>query len=468
VSDHDPSAGLFMPGPDPAGPVADRAPAPAPATLLHRLHPLSPVLRGWRVLAVFAAFAAQNSARGGELLELAVITAAGIPVAVVYGYLSWRFTRFYLDGDNLRIDSGVLFRNQKQVPLARVQAVDILRPLLGRVLGLAELRLDVAGGGKDARLSYLAEGEAHRLRAELLARAAGIDAATPEAPENVLVEVPPARLILALLLSVPVILGVLWLAVSLVAAVWTRELGVLGLNLPVLFGFAGYVYSELVGRYGFTVAQSPDGLRLRSGLLDTRAQTVPPGRVQAVQVVEPWLWRRRGWARLRVNVAGYAGAEDQSSSSILLPVGTREEVHRVLDLVLPPAEGAAPGPEGARGDGVLLQPVPRRARWLAPIAAPRLGLGADGRLLAIRDGRLRRELTLVPHERMQSVRLTQGPLQRRLGLATVHVDLPPGSFAAQARHRDQMQARRLVEDQAGRARAARRIARPDKWMTVRG
>ena len=457
-----------MPGPDPAGPVADRESAPAAATLPRRLHPLSPVLRGWRVLAVFAAFAAQNSARGGGLLELAVTTAAGIPVAVVYGYLSWRFTRFYLDGDNLRIDSGVLFRNQKQVPLARVQAVEILRPLLGRVLGLAELRLDVAGGGKDARLSYLAEGEAHRLRAELLARAAGIDAATPEAPENVLVEVPPQRLILALLLSVPVILGVLWLAVSLVAAVWTRELGVLGLNLPVLFGFAGYVYSELVGRYGFTVAQSPDGLRLRSGLLDTRAQTVPPGRVQAVQVIEPWLWRRRGWARLRVNVAGYAGGEDQSSSSILLPVGTREEVHRVLDLVLPPAEGAAPGREGARGEGVLLQPVPRRARWLAPIAAPRLGVGADARLLAIRDGRLRRELTLVPHERMQSVRLTQGPLQRRLGLATVHVDLPPGSFAAQARHRDQMQARRLVEDQAGRARAARRIARPERWMTVRG
>ena len=435
---------------------------------MNRLHPLSPVLRGWRVLAVFAAFAAQNSARGGGLLELAVTAAAGIPVAVVYGYLSWRFTRFYLDGDNLRIDSGVLFRNQKQVPLARVQAVEILRPLLGRVQGLAELRLDVAGGGKDARLSYLAESEAHRLRAELLARAAGIDAATPEAPEHVLVEVPPQRLVVALLLSIPVILGVLWLTVSLVAAVWTRELGVLGLNLPVLFGFAGYVYSELVGRYGFTVAQSPDGLRLRSGLLDTRAQTVPPGRVQAVQVVEPWLWRRRGWARLRVNVAGYAGGEDQSSSSILLPVGSRAEVHRVLDLVLPPVEGAAPGPEGARGDGVLLQPVPRRARWLAPIAAPRLGVGADARLLAIRDGRLRRELTLVPHERMQSVRLTQGPLQRHLGLATVHVDLPPGSFAAQARHRDQMQARRLVEDQAGRARAARRIARPERWMTVRG
>ena len=112
--------------------------------------------------------------------------------------------------------------------------------------------------------------------------------------------------------------------------------------------------------------------------------------------------------------------------------------------------------------------MPRRARWLAPVSAPRLGLGADARLLAIRDGRLRRELTLVPHERTQSVRLTQGPFQRRLGLATVHVDLPPGSFSAQARHREQMEARRMIEDQAGRARAARRAARPERWMTVRG
>ena len=471
MSEFGPVSDLFaVPGPDAPGPVgATRA---ASAATPRRLHPLSPVLRGWRVLAIFAAFAAQNSARDGGLLELVVITAVGIPVAAVYGYLSWRFTRFYIDGDNLRIDSGVLSRNQKQVPLPRLQAVEVVRPLLGRVLGLAELRLDVAGGGRDAKLSFLAEGEAQQLRAELLARAAGIDAATPEAPEQVLVEVSAQRLIASLLLSIPVILGLLWLVASLVAAVWLRQFGVLGLNVPVLLGFGGYLYSELVGRYGFTVAQSPDGLRLRSGLLDTRAQTVPPGRVQAVQVVEPWLWRHRGWARLRVNVAGHAGGEDQASSSILLPVGTRAEVHRVLDLVLPaptsPRQVEQKPAGGIRGGGVLLHPVPRRARWLAPLAAPRLGLGADARLVAMRDGRLRRELTLVPHERTQSVRLTQGPLQRRLGVATVHLDLPPGSFAAQSRHREQSQARRFVEDQSARARAARRAARPERWMTARG
>ena len=39
---------------------------------------------------------------------------------------------------------------------------------------------------------------------------------------------------------------------------------------------------RVLGEYGFTVAESSDGLRLRHGLLDKRTQTIPPGRVQAV------------------------------------------------------------------------------------------------------------------------------------------------------------------------------------------
>jgi cytochrome P450/uncharacterized membrane protein YdbT with pleckstrin-like domain len=415
-------------------------------------------MRGWRVLAVLAALITQNAVRVGDAGAVALGVAVAIPAAIAYGYLSWRFTRFVVDGDNLRIDSGVLFRSQKQVPLPRLQAVDVVRPLLARLLGLAELRLEVAGGGSDARLSYLSEGESQRLRAELLARAAGIDAATPEAPEQVVVQVPAKRLIAATLLSLPVLAALVWLLASVVLAVQFEALGVLGFNVPVLLGLGGYLVNELVGRYGFTVARSPDGVRLRYGLLDTRSQTVPPGRVQAVQIVEPFLWRRFGWSRLQVNVAGY-GVSSSGESSMLLPVGTGAEVHRVLDLVVPALEATDRDPRE-----LPLRPVPATARWLAPLARPVLGLGYDGRMLAIRDGRLRRTLVLVPHERTQSVRLTQGPLQRRLDLATVHLDVPPGAFAAAARHRQAGEARAAVEAQAERARTARRTAVPDRWM----
>jgi putative membrane protein len=66
---------------------------------------------------------------------------------------------------------------------------------------------------------------------------------------------------------------------------------------------------------------------------------------------------------------------------------------------------------------------------------------------------------------VQSVRLGQGPVQRRLGLATVHVDTTPGPVDAVIRHRPQEQARQLVEDQAQRSRLARRADVPEQWMT---
>ena len=57
--------------------------------------------------------------------------------------------------------------------LAAGQAVDVVQPILARLLGLSELKLEVAGGpGSAVSLAFLKEEEADALRAELLARAA--------------------------------------------------------------------------------------------------------------------------------------------------------------------------------------------------------------------------------------------------------------------------------------------------------
>ncbi|MFD0818893.1 biotin carboxylase N-terminal domain-containing protein, partial [Micromonospora zhanjiangensis] len=50
-------------------------------------------------------------------------------------------------------------------------------------------------------------------------------------------------------------------------------------------------------------------LRIRHGLLETRAQTVPLPRVQAVAATWPLLWRMPGWLRLRLDVAGITPGE---------------------------------------------------------------------------------------------------------------------------------------------------------------
>ncbi len=423
---------------------------------LHRLHPLTPVLRGWKVFAAAVALALQqvyNNDVPPRWLFIGI--AASIPVAAVYGYLSRRFTHYVIAGGDLRLETGVLFRRSRRVRIDRLQAVDVVRPLVGRALGLAELRLEVAGGSSaEAPLAYLAEPAAQALRAELLARAAGLDHQTPEAPEAVIAHVPLKRLVVGQALSAATLIGLPVLLGLVVVAAVIGEWSLLGLTVPLALSIVPMIARSVIVHFDFTIAESPDGLRLRSGLLETRAQTVPPGRVQAVRIVQPLLWRRRGWCKVEINVAGYAG-DDQSKASVLLPVAPLDEAHAVLQRVLPHVDLRA----------MTLYGVAPGARWCDPLGWRFESAGADERVFVARRGRWRRETDIVPHERVQSARITQGPLQRRLDLATVHLDTTPGPVHVTAAHRGAAEARRILDAEVAAARTARAVAPPERWMS---
>lgn len=422
-----------------------------------RLHPLTPVLRGWKVFAAVVAIALQQTYGGVRPLVIVLVVAASIPAGVAYGWLSWRRTHYRVGRDDLRLETGLLFRRSRQVRLDRLQAVDVVRPLVARALGLAELRLEVAGGSSsEAPLAYLSEPAAQQLRAELLARAAGLEHGEPQAPvapERVLLTVPLGRLVESQLRSGAAI----WAAVAgvgmIAISVALGELAPLGLAVPFLLVAVPAAVNTVLGQFDFTIADSPDGLRLRRGLLETRAQTVPPGRIQAVRVVEPLFWRSRGWVRVEANVAGYVG-DDQQKTSLLAPVATGEEATRLVALALP----------GLDLPAVAMAGVPRAARWLDPWQWRSLSVGSDERFLVVRRGRWRRETDLVPHEKVQSLRISQAVLQRRFGLATLHVDTTPGPVRVTAAHRGEREARRLLDDEVARARTSRAAARPDRWM----
>jgi putative membrane protein len=140
--------------------------------------------------------------------------------------------------------------------------------------------------------------------------------------------------------------------------------------------------------------------------------------------------------------------EDNRSGAQLLPVGDRREVAFVLGRVLP----------GLDLSRIELHPAPERAKWLRPIGWRYLAYGVDDQVLVTVRGWVSRRTSVVLHHKTQSVRLGQGPLDRRLRLATVHVDTPVGPADAIALHRDIDDAAALVAAQAGRAREARRAA----------
>jgi len=166
-----------------------------------------------------------------------------------------------------------------------------------------------------------------------------------------------------------------------------------------------------------------------------------------VRVREPLLWRRLGWARLDVSLAGNLGGDtgQAEASSTLMPVAPRAEIDALVRHVL--GRGVA---------GVPLTAPPTRARWLAPLTAWTMAVGQDAELLVSRRGFWHRRLDLVPQARVQSARLAQGPLQRRLRLADLHVDSPPGPVRLLAEARDEVEARALLEETMALGRTARR------------
>jgi putative membrane protein len=419
-----------------------------------RLHPLTPLLRGWRFLLIMAAAVGQQGLRQSDgfnpvYVGLAIVAATA--VAVLVGVVAWRTTRYRLTATELQVDSGLLQRRSRRVPLARLQSVDVVRPVVARVLGLAELRLEVVGGGStEAPLAYLHEADAQQLRSQLLARAAGrVEEVAPTSTDAVLVAVPTGTLVASVLLGFPLVVTVVMLVAVVVVAGLQASAAVpilLG-TLPAYAGFMAVAGRRVLAEYGFTVSESADGLRLRHGLLDTRSQTIPPGRVQSVRVMEPLFWRPWGWVRVEVDVAGYEAGrgEQQSATSALLPVAPRQLAEALVGRVL---GGGLP---------VAAAGVPSRARWRAPLSARKLRAGLDDRHLVTTHGVLTTTTDVVPLAKIQSLRMTSGPWQQRLGLATVHADtagrrLPGGK----AHHRDGAEARGLLAELSMRTRAARR------------
>jgi putative membrane protein len=216
-----------------------------------------------------------------------------------------------------------------------------------------------------------------------------------------------------------------------------------------VLGVVQPIWRQVIGNHGFTVYESPDGLRTKRGLLDLQRQTVPPGRVQGLVVSEPILWRLLGWAKVDLDIAGVAGRSDNdeaANGAQLLPVGGRGEVTELLHRVLPGLDLTA----------IELHPAPERVKWLRPVGWRYLAYGADDQVLVTVRGWINRRTSVVLHHKTQSVRVTQGPLQRRLRLANVHVDTPQGPADAVALHRDVADAAALLHAQADRARQARR------------
>jgi len=442
-----------------------------------------------------------------------------IIVLIFAGFaLSWWFTRYKITAEHVMVKSGILVRQHRQARIDRVQAVDLRQPLLARITGLAELKFEVAeGDGTAATLAFLKRSQAEEIRSEIMDRAAGKGAPLAEVnqpedghhpspapathgdfadptygqssqdfaqPDRQIAKVPPGRLIGSVLtgwgtvlLSFILVLGLIFLAIAVVtegfgegngaAQVWAIfGAAILPAALPLGIAAATVYYQQFSSGFGFTSTATTAGLRIRYGLLETTNQTIPPGRIQAIQVQQPVMWRPFGWFKIVVTVAGYGTGEKRS---VLLPVGKLDDVMATAAEMFPDLQVENPEEvftAGLVGQGTDLDftEVPRRARFFDPIVRRRRGFRTTPAVLMFRDGRASRRLTMIPHERVQSLSTHQGPLQRRREIADIFIHSPAGPFQARLKNQDLQAVKDLFEYESEHAAQARRYSDRNHWM----
>lgn len=449
-----------------------------------RFHPLTPLLRGGVIaLGAIGYFLSSQANRifgadpedptGGHWLIGGAIFAAVLIAVVVGSWVAWRASSYRLGGATVELRTGVIDKKHRQVRYDRIQAVDLRRPLLAQLFGLSAVRVEAAGGAdSNAELAYLAQGRAEELREELLARARAADGTAPPpvpgavegAPAlpdgggaaRLIAAIPAARVYLATALSP----GSFFLILALPTLIWiliSGNLGFLPILGPAILGAIGPQFSRLSSWMNFRVEALPGAIRVRHGLTEVRTSTIPLHRIQAVEISQPALWRGLEWWRLRVNVAG-VNEEPGSEQDALIPVGTREEVLRIL-LEMGPRWSLPEVIEGldAPGPSPHFVPVPPSARWLDPLSWKRIGYAVTPTALITRGGWLGRSVSLVPYARVQSIVVDRGPLERRLGLANVRLISTVGSVDPTARHVDLATANELMNDVSARSRAARSV-----------
>ncbi|VEI13659.1 PH domain-containing protein [Trueperella bialowiezensis] len=238
------------------------------------------------------------------------------------------------------------------------------------------------------------------------------------------------RLIAASMLKVGFIFSVLSLAAIIALAIILDEGGFLFLILAfvsVLWAWAQSLFSE----YGTKIFLSANGLRIRSGLTSLITRSIPPQRLHGVVIEQPMLWRRADWWKLDAVLAGEVDLDSDAQAGQarhVVPVGTRSEIVDVLWTMLPSA--------GTDNDAALLRDAldgtgtgkyflsaPRRARWFDPITWKSRGVCLTPNVAVFRTGRFRRRVVIVWQDHTQSLRVSQGPIQRRFNLGAIKLDL---------------------------------------------
>jgi putative membrane protein len=450
-----------------------------PRAELHgRLHPLALVVLARRLIGASLIPVVVLLLSMGTRVIVPILLAAlvvGVPIAV----LSWRRFSYHVVGGRLELRSGVLERSVRTIPLERVRGVDVSRPFLHRLLGLARVEVEAAAGGdpKSAEVSLPAVSlvEAEKLREALLG-AALVEGSVPEEARP-LYRATPGLLALGgitsmrYLLAPAAVVGVVFnladdlpgglLERAADAALDRAPTGPLGISALVVVGLAivglAAAGGSLLVDWDFTLSDHGDRLTAVRGLLTHRVVALDRDRIRGVDVRDTPVRRPLGLVSVTAIAAGLRGRTGGTTLAPVLPSPDAADLVRAVDPSAPDLGAPlTPHPLAARGRRLvraLVLPlvllaiaIVLRVPWgiaaavvlvaLAVLVAldryRQLGHRLDGDRVVFREGSLRRRWSEVDPQAAVALDLRSSPGQRRAELCTLIVHLGQGAGSRRA------------------------------------
>ncbi len=343
---------------------------------LHASSLLFDILSHFRQYLIPAAIAVGSAAQGSEIgLFIAVLIFVPSLAASVIRYFT---LRYQVRGGDLIVSEGLFFRRVRTVPVRRIQNIDLVQNMLHRIFGVAEVRIETAGGTKpEATLRVLSMDNVDVLRQGVFEErsttpadlpANHLDASTvnerPLAvaePTKTLLEIPGPWLVRAGLASnrgmliVGLVAGVFYQfdledridprflesivpqnANSVVVALLATASVVALLVLLRLFGIVWFILRF----HGYRLVRHGNDFQISCGLLTRVSATVPRKRIQFISVHRTLFMKWLGLAAIRIETAGGAGSENESATTTVsrrwfIPVLPEGQVSRIIGELRP-------------------------------------------------------------------------------------------------------------------------------------
>ncbi|HYM86893.1 MAG TPA: PH domain-containing protein, partial [Pseudoxanthomonas sp.] len=404
-----------------------------------------------------------------------------VGVLVVISVLQYFTYRYRIGRDGLSIRDGLLQRTRREIPYSRIHNVVLHQSLLHRLFGVAEVRLESAGGQKpEAQMRVLRMDQA--LALESLVKHRGqvhgdeVAAATPDS----LLVLSTAEIVRLGLVSNR---GMIVMAAAFGAA-WQVFPDRLVASFfedfsKQLFGYASHlqlgwastaiavivlvlmamvllrvlsVLLALLQFHGFRLSEEQRRLMVERGLLSKLRTSVARRRIQAWTLHEGVLHRLLNRRSLGIDtaVAEQQGQNDQRALKELAPIATPDACDALVRHLLPQAQwprekwDALPAHAWWRiflptaiffvalsvglflsfGQAWCALPL-LWLPWSAYAARQemrRAGYAVDERLVAIRGGWWSRYWRFAEIDKLQALRLTRSPADRHFGTASLWLD----------------------------------------------